>query len=113
MNKWIIDDPEDKIVFTVTDPSGIIVYLYDEQWMHLKKHPETRPVKKVRSGVQNPDLILLNEKRNARIYTTISSTNLYFNVFAGIISETECKIRTSYITGTVPMGDCIWRRPKK
>ena len=103
----------DTIVFSVNDPTGVMVNLYTEQWDHLKKHPESRPVNKVRTGVQNPDLILKNEERNARIYTTISPTNLYFNVFAGIVSETECAIRTSYLKRDLPKGDCIWRRPKK
>lgn len=105
-------DPE-IIIFTVEDPQGKTVQLYAEQWDHLKKHPESRPVGKVRSGVQNPDLILLNEERNVRIYTTVSYINSYFNVIASVVSETECRIRTAYIKNVLPKGDCIWLRPKK
>lgn len=112
MDKWILEEPS-KIIFTVSDPEGITVRLYTEQWEHLKKHPESRPVRRVRSGVQNPDIILLNEERSAKIYTTISSTNLYFNVIALVVSETECRISTAYLKNVLPKGDCTWRRPKK
>ncbi len=105
---------DNTIVFSVSDPTGTIVNLYPEQWDHIKKgHPEIKPMEKVRSGVQRPDLILEDEERNARIYTTILPTNSYFNVFAGKVSETECKIRTSYIKKDMPSGDCIWQRQKK
>lgn len=114
MSKGDIEEPENKILFNVTDPEGVSVLLYAEQWDHIKKeHPDINPIAKVRSGVQNPDLILLDEARNARIYTTISSTSLSFNVFAGIVTETECRIRTSYRMRDIPKGDCTWRRPKK
>lgn len=113
MSKQDVGKAENKILFAVTDPEGMTVLLYAEQWEHLKKHPESRPIRKVRSGVQKPDIILLNEARNAKIYTTISSTNLYFNVIASLISETECRISTAYIKNVLPKGDCTWRRPKK
>ena len=113
MSKRDIEKPEDKILFKVTDPEGANVLLYAEQWEHLKKHPESRPVSKVRSGVQKPDIILLNEARNAKIYSTISSTDLYFNVIASVVSETECRISTAYIKNVLPKGDCRWLRPKK
>ena len=113
MSDWDIGKSEDKILFKITDPEGVNVLLYAKQWEHLKKHPESRPISKVRSGVQKPDIILLNEARNAKIYTTISSTNLYFNVIASVISETECRISTAYIKNVLPKGDCTWQRSKK
>jgi len=104
---------ENSIIFSVSDPTGVDVKLYKEQLKHIKQnHPEIKPVGKIRSGIQNPDFILLNKERNARIYSTLSKTDLCFNVFTGIISDTECLIRTSYIS-TLPKGDCIWRRQKK
>jgi hypothetical protein len=104
---------DNKIIFAISDPTGVTVSLYAKQLAHIKdNHPEIKPVAKVRSCVQNPDLILHDEERNARIYTTLLPTNLCFNVFTGIVSETECRIRTSYIK-TLPNGDCIWQRPKK
>ena len=114
MSKQSIGTPENKILFKVVDPEGVSVLLYAEQWDHIKKrHREIKPIAKIRAGVQNPDLIILDEERNARIYTTISQTNSSFNVFTGIIDETECKVRTSYLMKEIPKGNCTWRRPKK
>jgi hypothetical protein len=113
VSKRDAEDPQDKILFKVIDPEGVNVLLYAEQWEHLKKHPESRPVGRVRSGVQKPDIILSNEARNAKIYTTISSTNSFFNVIASVVSETECRITTAYIKNVLPKGDCTWRRAKK
>jgi hypothetical protein len=108
-----MSNKDNSIIFIVSDPMGVQVTLYTDQWNHIKEgHEEIRPVGKIRLGVQKPDLILVDEERNARIYTTIQSTNLCFNVFTGILSETECIIRTSYIS-PLPNGDYIWRRQKK
>ena len=113
MSEWTINDPKEKIVFTVIDPTGVMVYLYKEQWDHIKnRHREIKPLNKVQSAVKNPDIIQSEEESNARIYSVRSSTKSYLNVFAGIISETECKIRTAFIRD-LPEGDCIWLRQKK
>jgi hypothetical protein len=105
-----MSNKDNSIIFTVRDPMGVTVTFYTEQWSHIQnRHPEIRTVGKIRSGAQNPDLILLDEERNTRIYSTISPTSLCFNVFTRIVSETECIIKTSYIS-PLPEGDCIWRR---
>lgn len=104
----------DKLVFKTTDPTGVNVLLYKNQWDHIKeRHSEIKPVGKVRAAVSNPDIIQSNEERNARIYSVATATNMYHNVYAGIESETECSIRTSYITRDLPKEDLIWQRPRK
>jgi hypothetical protein len=113
MDKWIIEEPS-QIIFTVNDPEGIIVSLYSDQWKHIKKeHPEIKPINRIKSAVRDPDIIISDKNRDARIYTVISSLKFYFNVYAGIISETDYKIRTAHITGKLPNGECIWQRPKR
>jgi len=114
MTEWIIDEPESHVVFTVIDPEGISVHLYEEQWKHIKQgHPEIRTVATVRSVVKNPDIILANEARDSRIYSVASSTLLYLNVIAWMLDqERACTIRTAF-KAPLLKGDCIWRRPKK
>lgn len=104
----------ESIVFSVNDPTGMTVHLYKDQWDHIKKrHPEIKPLRKVSETIKSPDIIQYDDAKEARIYTAISPANLHMNVFAGVASETEFKVRTSFITGKLPKGDCIWRRPKK
>ncbi len=109
-----VQEKDTSIVFSVSDPTGMTVHLYRDQWDHIKeRHPEIKPLRKVSETIKSPDIIQHDDAKKTRIYTTITPANLHMNVFAGSTGETEYKVRTSYITGKLPKGDCIWQRPKK
>lgn len=102
-----------KRIFETTDPEGRSISLHEDTLTHIKKsHPEiSTSHHKIRSTIQNPDVITEITDRRSLAYTSITSLRLYYNVYAKMDDEYRRGfVTTTFVQRDLPKGDIVWTK---